>query len=128
VSRKKRLTSASKRPRGRRKWFLQFDLMGTPHLARRRFEAPLGGKLQDRYSACFFIGQGLAQLITGDILGTVTDPGGSVVPNAKVTVVNTATADTRSVLTTGTGDYVVNLLQPVHGHRGSPEFGPVFLN
>jgi len=60
----------------------------------------------------FFAGQGLAQLITADILGTVTDPGGAVVPNARVTVINTATSDTRTVLSGGTGDFVVNLLPP----------------
>src|ERR1700694_5335835 len=55
---------------------------------------------------------GIAQLITADIVGTVTDSAGAVVPNAKVTVVNTATAATRTVQTSGSGDYVVNLLPP----------------
>src|SRR5579863_8320836 len=53
-----------------------------------------------------------AQLTTADILGTVTDPAGAVVPNAKVTVVNTATAETRNTETSGSGDFVVNLLPP----------------
>src|SRR4051812_45317772 len=51
-----------------------------------------------------------AQLNTADILGTVTDAGGAVMPNAKVTVVSKSTADTRTVQTAGSGDYVVNLL------------------
>jgi len=55
---------------------------------------------------------GIAQLITADILGTVTDPAGAVVPNAKVTVVNTATSATRTLQTNASGDYVFNLLPP----------------
>ena len=53
-----------------------------------------------------------AQMITADILGTVTDAGGSVVPGAKVTVANLATGDTRIVQTGSSGDFVVNLLPP----------------
>jgi hypothetical protein len=53
-----------------------------------------------------------AQLITADILGTVTDAAGAVVPNAKVTVVNAATSATRTLQTNGSGDYVFNLLPP----------------
>jgi len=57
-------------------------------------------------------GQCAAQLITADILGTVTDAAGAVVPNAKVTVVNTATSATRTLQTNASGDYVFNLLPP----------------
>src|SRR5437762_955212 len=53
---------------------------------------------------------GAAQLITADILGTVTDAANAVVPNAKVTVVNTATSATRIAQTNGSGDYIFNLL------------------
>src|SRR5580692_10650871 len=53
-----------------------------------------------------------AQLTTADILGTVTDAAGAVVPNAKVTVVNTATSAARTLQTNGSGDYVFNLLPP----------------
>ena len=53
-----------------------------------------------------------AQLTTADILGTVTDAAGAVVPNAKVTVVNTATSVSRTLQTNGSGDYVFNLLPP----------------
>src|SRR6266851_3770425 len=56
--------------------------------------------------------QGVAQLITADVLGTVTDTAGAVMPNAKVTVVNTGTAEARTVQTSGSGDFVVNLLPP----------------
>ncbi len=63
--------------------------------------------------ACFLAGAPVfAQLITADILGTVTDSAGAVLPNAKVTVVNIATSDARTTQTTGTGDFVVNLLPP----------------
>src|SRR5437764_6500892 len=51
-----------------------------------------------------------AQLNTADILGTVTDPAGAVMPNAKITIVNRNTADIRTVQTESSGDYVVNLL------------------
>ncbi len=56
-------------------------------------------------------GQARAQLATADILGTVTDASGAVIPNAKVTVLNTgtgiaATADTNSV-----GEYVFSHVQ-----------------
>lgn len=53
-----------------------------------------------------------AQQTTGDILGTVTDPSGAVVPGATVTVRNLATLETHTTTTTGAGDYVVNLLNP----------------
>jgi len=52
------------------------------------------------------------QLITADILGTVTDAAGAVLPGVKVTVINTATSEPRTTLTTGSGDFVVNLLPP----------------
>src|SRR4051794_30220793 len=53
-----------------------------------------------------------AQLITADILGTVTDSAGAVIPNANVTVVNTETSEARNAQTSGSGDFVVNLLPP----------------
>jgi len=63
--------------------------------------------------AFFLVGaQAYAQLITADILGTVTDAAAAVVPNAKVTVVNTATSETRVTQSTASGDFVVNLLPP----------------
>src|SRR5258705_3256976 len=51
-----------------------------------------------------------AQVNTADILGTVTDAGGAVIPNVKVTIVNTATNDTRTTTTGSTGDYIFNLV------------------
>jgi hypothetical protein len=62
---------------------------------------------------CFFgVNRGSAQLNTADILGTITDPGGAVIPGAKVTVQNTATNDTKTATSNATGDFIFNLMQP----------------
>ena len=53
-----------------------------------------------------------AQVTTGDILGTVTDQTGAVVPNATVTATNTGTAQQRTAQTNNTGDYTFSLLPP----------------
>ena len=58
------------------------------------------------------IGTATAQQTTGDILGTVTDKSGAVVPGATITVVNSGTHESRTSVTSGSGDYVVNLLIP----------------
>ncbi len=42
---------------------------------------------------------------TALILGTITDPGGAVVPDAKVDLTNTATNDLRSMMTNSVGQY-----------------------
>lgn len=49
---------------------------------------------------------------TGTILGTVTDPSGAVVPNAKITVTNTATKVAFQTVTTSAGDYNAPALNP----------------
>lgn len=54
-------------------------------------------------------GQGGA---SGTILGTVTDPTGAVIPNAKVTITNTGTGIAHVTETTGAGDYAVPDLVP----------------
>ena len=51
-----------------------------------------------------------AQGTTADILGRVTDSSGGVLPGVTVTIVNTATRDTRTQVSNETGDYVFNLL------------------
>src|SRR5215470_16686193 len=58
------------------------------------------------------VNQVSAQVNTADILGTVSDIGGAVLPNAKVTVQNTATNETKTATTNTAGDYVFNLMQP----------------
>jgi len=55
---------------------------------------------------------GLAQLGTGTITGTVTDPGGLVVPGAAVSVRNTDTGIEHPLKTNEAGIYVVPCLQP----------------
>lgn len=52
----------------------------------------------------------MAQLSTADIVGTVTDPTGALVPNAKVTLQNLDTHQERSATTNSTGDYLFTLL------------------
>ncbi|HLZ39462.1 MAG TPA: TonB-dependent receptor [Candidatus Sulfotelmatobacter sp.] len=51
-----------------------------------------------------------AQTFRGTILGTVTDPSGAVVSDAKVTVKNTGTGLERSTTTSGDGSYSVTEL------------------
>jgi hypothetical protein len=52
----------------------------------------------------------LAQQTLGGITGDVTDPSGSVIPNATVTLVDEQTALTRATTTNGAGTYsFVNL-------------------
>jgi hypothetical protein len=53
-----------------------------------------------------------AQSTTGTILGKVTDSGGLVLPGATVTVKNTETGLTRTVVTDGEGSYIVSGLPP----------------
>jgi len=49
---------------------------------------------------------------TGTILGTVTDSSGAVVPNAKITVTNTATKVASQTISNSAGDYNVPGLNP----------------
>ncbi len=53
-----------------------------------------------------------AQRIDGDLRGEVRDPGGAVVPGAKVTVTGEATGISRRVETTAVGTYFVGNLLP----------------
>jgi len=55
-----------------------------------------------------------AQLTTADILGTVTDATGAVVPNATVVLTNIGTNDKRTSQTNGSGDYSFNILPVGH--------------
>ena len=55
-----------------------------------------------------------AQLTTADVLGTVTDSTGAVVPGASVTIRNLATGVTSTTKSNGAGDYIFNLLSPGH--------------
>jgi hypothetical protein len=53
-----------------------------------------------------------AQSTTADIVGSVTDPTGAVVPGVTVTITNTATQISQVVVSDRTGNFVVNLLPP----------------
>ena len=46
-----------------------------------------------------------SQIDTGAIVGTVRDPSGAAVPNATVTVTNTATGVSQSTTTNASGEY-----------------------
>ena len=65
-------------------------------------------------AALFFFSanQAVAQVNTADILGTVIDAGGAVVPGVKVTATNTSTNDVKTATTNATGDYILNLMLP----------------
>jgi hypothetical protein len=52
-----------------------------------------------------------AQLATADVLGTVTDSTGAVVPDAKVTIRNTGTGITQTTQSGKTGEYLFSHLQ-----------------
>jgi hypothetical protein len=58
-----------------------------------------------------FPGQLQAQLATADVLGTVTDSSGAVIPNAKVTLLNTGTGIASSINTNNLGEYVFSNVQ-----------------
>lgn len=58
-------------------------------------------------AACAF-----PQVESGRIVGTVTDPNHASVPNATVTITNTATNESTTVNTNGQGDYAVTPLNP----------------
>ena len=53
-----------------------------------------------------------AQLTTADVVGTVTDTTGAVVPNANVTLTNQRTNETRNTQSGGGGQYAFTLLLP----------------
>ena len=55
---------------------------------------------------------GLSQTPTGTLQGTITDPSGSAIVGAKVTVTNAATNDTRELTTDSAGRYVLPFLTP----------------
>ena len=56
--------------------------------------------------------QALAQVTTGDVLGTVTDQSGAVIPGAKITLINLGTGIKQTTQSNEAGEYIFNLLQP----------------
>ena len=53
-----------------------------------------------------------AQMNTGTILGTVVDPSGAAVPGAKITITNTGTQITQTLVTDNSGSFYVPTLIP----------------
>src|SRR5271156_534637 len=51
-------------------------------------------------------------IISGDLVGTVTDPSGAAVPGAKVTLTSKATGEVQIATTNSSGAYRVPLLKP----------------
>lgn len=49
---------------------------------------------------------------TGAVTGTVSDSSGSIVPDAKITLTNQATGETRTVVSQANGSYTIPLLLP----------------
>ena len=62
--------------------------------------------------ASLFAAYGYAQVVGATLSGTIMDPSGAVVPNAQVTVRNTATGVTREVTTDTAGLYLLPNLLP----------------
>lgn len=54
----------------------------------------------------------IAAQTTGSMNGTISDPGGAVVPGATVTATNTATGAVRTVTTNSSGAFAIDALQP----------------
>ena len=52
----------------------------------------------------------LAQLVSGNLTGTVYDPTGAIIPNANITVKNDATGVESTTTSTSAGDYQINNL------------------
>ncbi len=63
-------------------------------------------------STFIFAGLVGGQGLTGSISGTVTDPSGSAVPDADVTITNVATSQTRQTKSDASGDFVFTQLLP----------------
>ncbi len=56
--------------------------------------------------------RGFSQAVYGSVFGTITDPSGAAVPNAKVTVTNIAKGTFDTTTTNATGNYTVTHLIP----------------
>ena len=72
----------------------------------------LAGLLSVALAILLVPGGALAQVETGQITGTVTDPHGAVVNEATVTITSRDTGATRTVVRTGYGNFTVTNLPP----------------
>jgi outer membrane receptor protein involved in Fe transport len=64
---------------------------------------------------CFWLGTSVkshAQQVTGDVVGTVTDNTGGVIPGASVTIKNQGTGEARTAKSNEQGEFTFPLLQP----------------
>ncbi len=69
-----------------------------------------------RLLCCLFVlfwsvGGARAQITTGAILGTVTDPSGGVLPGAKIVLTNKGTGELRNAQASPSGEYIFSSLQ-----------------
>src|ERR1700722_15916187 len=65
------------------------------------------------FAALFvLINSAVAQVNTADILGTITDAGGAVMPGVRVTAQNLATNEKKVATSNAAGDYIFNLMPP----------------
>jgi hypothetical protein len=62
--------------------------------------------------AMLFVSTAYAQLYTSNVVGTVTDQSGGVMPSAQVDLLNVNTGVKQTTQTNQTGDYVLQYLQP----------------
>jgi hypothetical protein len=73
----------------------------------------LNAKLVAATAALFiFSAQAIAQTQSARLVGTVQDPSGAAIPNAKITAVDDATRHTTEATTNTSGEYVLKSLQP----------------
>ena len=105
-------------------------------MARSRFPVPTRAALTlSLLSAPFLLLPSLtstacAQQTSGDLVGTVTDSTGAIIPNAAVTITNEATGVKLSTTTTSAGGYRASNLLPGHYDVvvNAPGFQPFTLN
>ena len=63
---------------------------------------------------CASCGLASAQVSTADIVGTILDQSGAVIPNATITLLSAETKQQRTAQATGAGLYTFTLLPPGH--------------
>src|SRR5215213_4075882 len=61
---------------------------------------------------CGLVSMSSAQGTNGNILGTVNDSTGAVIPNAQVTATNLETNFARTAVTNSAGEYLIQFLPP----------------
>src|SRR5258708_6395144 len=57
-----------------------------------------------------FTSASIAQVVTGDILGTITDPSGAAVVNAKIVATNTGTHQKHTLMSGKSGEYILTAM------------------